>query len=326
MSAVASHSVIPEFAGSMAWRAGELRDEEWRKDLPAEVLRELRAAVAQAGAHAARPGELRVQDFALESARGFMAEVRRQLQQGRGFVLLHGLPVREWGKEASTVAYWLLSSLLARPVAQKLDGTLVYDVQDTGREALPGSGVRPDKTNIEQYFHNDNAYSVCPPEYVGLLCLQPAVEGGRSGVASIRTVHNELRRRHPEALARLYQPFLFDRQKEHAPTEPGVLSAPIFAVFDGDLKMRMGLYPLLNAYKLPGNALDEAGARAIGLLKDVLADPGLCHHFTMAAGDMQFVNNLGTCHRRTAFVDHPVDKRHLVRLWLRDAGGPGYDG
>ena len=33
-----------------------------------------------------------------------------------------------------------------------------------------------------------------------------------------------------------------------------------------------------------------------------------------------------TCHRRTAFIDHPVHKRHLVRLWLRDAGWRGYDG
>ena len=58
----------------------------------------------------------------------------------------------------------------------------------------------------------------------------------------------------------------------------------------------------------------------------VLADPGLCHNFTMEAGDIQFVNNLATCHRRTAFIDHPVHKRHLVRLWLRDAGWRGYDG
>ena len=74
------------------------------------------------------------------------------------------------------------------------------------------------------------------------------------------------------------------------------------------------------------NELDAEGARAIELLREVLADPGLCHNFTMEAGDIQFVNNLATCHRRTAFIDHPVHKRHLVRLWLRDAGWRGYDG
>jgi hypothetical protein len=234
--------------------------------------------------------------------------------------------VETWGVEGCTLAYWLVSSLIARPVAQNVAGTLVYDVQDTGRRAEPGSGVRPDKTNVEQYFHNDNAYNRCQPEYVGLLCLRPAVEGGRSGVASIRTIHNALRARHPEALSRLYEPFLFDRQKEHAAGESEFVSAPIFASSGGGLKMRMGLYPLLNAYKLPGNHLDDAGARALDLLKEVLSDPSLCHNFSMDAGDMQFVNNLETCHRRTAFVDDPEKKRHLVRLWLRDSGGRGYDG
>lgn len=88
----------------------------------------------------------------------------------------------------------------------------------------------------------------------------------------------------------------------------------------------MGLYPLPNAYKLPGNELDSEGARSLGVLQEVLSDSTLCHNFSMKAGDMQFVNNLGTCHRRTAFMDDKVRPRHLVRLWLRDQGAAGYDG
>nr|ART90057.1 hypothetical protein [uncultured bacterium] len=259
-------------------------------------------------------------------SRALMVRVRDALQKGRGFALLSKLPVEDWGGKASTLAYWLLSSLIARPVAQNIAGTLVYDVKDTNRKPEPGSGVRPDKTNVEQFFHNDNAYNRCQPDYVGLLCIRPAVEGGRSGVASIRTIHNELRERHPEALPRLHRPFLFDRQHEHAAGEPPIVTAPIFASTGRELKMRMGLYPLQNAYKLPGNELDAEGARALDGLKEVLAEPTLCHNFSMAGGEMQFVNNLGTCHRRTAFRDDPKRKRHLVRLWLRDHGGRGYEG
>ena len=46
--------------------------------------------------------------------------------------------------------------------------------------AAAGSGVRPDQTNMEQYFHNDNSYNTTPPEYVGLLCERPARSGGIS--------------------------------------------------------------------------------------------------------------------------------------------------
>jgi hypothetical protein len=318
--------MIADFGGSMAWRADDLREHEWRFRLDGAALTELDRVVSDARKSRIPVIAHRPEDYRLDATRELMRSVRRALQEGRGFALVGGMPVDAWGPEGSTLAYWLVSSLVARPVAQNVAGTLVYDVQDTGRRPEPGSGVRPDKTNVEQYFHNDNAYNRCQPHHVGLLCLRPALEGGRSGVASIRTIHNALRERDAEALSRLYEPFLFDRQKEHAPGEPEVVSAPIFASAGGALKMRMGLYPLLNAYKLPGNNLDDAGARALDLLKEVLADPALCHTFSMEAGDMQFVNNLETCHRRTAFVDDPARKRHLVRLWLRDTGSRGYDG
>ena len=244
--------LFTEFGGSMAWRAADLRDDEWRLALPGPVITELGAVVDKVRGATVPAVALRPEDFLLPATRQFMAKVRSRLREGRGFVVLNGLPVREWAGAGSTLAYWLLSGLVARPVAQKLDGTLVSDVHDTGLQATPGSGVRPDKTSIEQYFHSDNAYNRGQPEFVGLLCLQSAVEGGRSGVASIRAVHNDLLRQHPAALARLYQPFLFDRQKEHAAGEPGAVSAPIFASDKGELKMRMGLYRLLNAYRLPG--------------------------------------------------------------------------
>ena len=55
-----------------------------------------------------------------------------------------------------------------------------------------------------------------PPSAIGLFCLQFAQQGGLSRVVSLCTVHNELRRCHPDLLARLYRPFWWDRQAEHA--------------------------------------------------------------------------------------------------------------
>ena len=89
--------------------------------------------------------------------------------------------------------------MVARPVAQSLDGTMIYDVLDTGRAALPGSGVRPDQTNIEIKFHTDNSYNTTPPEIVVLLCLRPAKSGRRTaGWRAFTPLYNELLARHPE--------------------------------------------------------------------------------------------------------------------------------
>ena len=160
----------------------------------------------------------------MPACREAMARVRDILASGVRFAIVDRLPVAEIDASEATAIYWLLSSMIARPVAQKLDGTLIYDVLDTGQEALPGSGVRPDKTNIEIRFHNDNAYNDTPPDYVGLLCLRQAMSGGHSRVISFHTAHNAMLARHPERLARLYEPFWFDRQREFHPGE-----SPIFA-------------------------------------------------------------------------------------------------
>ena len=130
-----------------------------------------------------------------------------------------------------------MATIVAVTSALALGGCfVVVDDDDDYNDNFHHSSNNDDANDDHNYAaHNDNAYNRGQPEFVGLLCLQSAVEGGRSGVASIRAVHNDLLRQHPAALARLYQPFLFDRQKEHAAGEPGAVSAPIFASDKGVL-------------------------------------------------------------------------------------------
>src|SRR5262249_1237787 len=146
-------------------------------------------------------------DHDLPHCRAAMAEVSGILKTGVRFAVVDRLPLDELSTDEATAIYWLLASMVARPGAPKLAGTMIYDVHDTGQQALPGSGIRPDKTNIEIRFHIDNAYNTSPPEIVGLLCLRPAQRGGVSRVLSFHTVHNALLARCPEHLPRLYQPF-----------------------------------------------------------------------------------------------------------------------
>ena len=61
----------------------------------------------------------------------------------------------------------------------------------------------------------------------------PGDEGGISRIVSLASAHNRMRHRHPELLDRLYQPFYFDRQREHAPGDAMVTHHPVFEVEDG---------------------------------------------------------------------------------------------
>ncbi|MBV8538797.1 MAG: TauD/TfdA family dioxygenase [Alphaproteobacteria bacterium] len=227
--------------------------------------------------------------------------------------------------------YWLLASLLARPVAQKWNGQMFFTVEDTGAKLSPGSGIRPTVTNVDLRFHNDNSYNETPPHYVGLLCQQTARHGGVSQVVSVYAVHNALLADHARVLPRLYRPFWYDRHAEHAPGEPTTFAAPIFEYEPdarGTLHARLALSEIYAGYKLRDETMDRDTAGALDAIWSVFEKPELRVELTLEPGQMQFVNNRMTAHARTEFDDHPEPdrKRRLVRLWLRDAGLRGYRG
>jgi len=256
-----------------------------------------------------------------------MALARAALEQGPGFVILKRLPLEKLARETAIKIYWLLARMLARPVAQKWTGEMIYTVADlTGKK--PGNGIRPDVTNAEQNFHNDNSYNVCPPDYVGLLCLQTAKSGGVSRVVSFETAHNRMQERHPELLQRLYQPYHFDRQREHAPGAQTTISRPVFACEGDRLKSRLSRYLIEQGHALAGERLDELGRAALDALTAIIDDPALHREFYFEPGEIQILDNRRLGHKRTGFEDwpEPERKRTLIRLWLRHHGRPFYSG
>jgi len=314
--------------GKKAWVRADIKREDWFFALTPDCLTELHAVVAALRSHPRAVEAIDPAQLAIPACRAFMQRVKTALDDGVRFAVVDRLPMDEISDDEAKALYWILSSMVARPVHQKLTGTLIYDVHDTGKKATPGSGIRPDQTSAEQFFHNDNSYNTTQPEYVALLCMRPAKSGGVSQVLSFYTIHNELVRAHKEVLPRLYEPFWFDRQKEYAPDEAPVISAPIFASDNGRLKVRLGLYQAQGGYTLIGKTIDAAALAAIDAVKKLFANEALRFDFVMERGQIQYANNLETGHRRTAFEDfsEPANKRLMIRLWLRDAGDRRYQG
>jgi len=316
------------FDQRIAWTRATLRQEDWLHPLPAAVRGELDAVAESLRRDPLPVLLLAPDDFALPRTRAFVEELRHHLRETARFVVIDRLPLDDWGDQAARGVYWLISSLLAPPVAQKIDGTVLYDVRDTGRPLIPGTGVRGADTNYEQAFHNDNTFNEAPPDYVGLLCLQTAKEGGISRTVSIYTIHNAMLEAAPQHLPRLYEDFLIDRESEHLPGEPITLAAPVFSQHDGRLLTRMTPRQIENGYRREGRDLDAAGAAAIAALRETMKQPPLSAEFAMERGQIQYVNNLESAHCRTGFVDHPEPerRRHLLRLWLRGWGRRTYTG
>ena len=312
-----------------AWTRDTIAPDDWTVTLSDAAVAELLAVRDEIRRAPVPTFLLDAKDFALDACRATMDEVRRRTQDGPMFAVLDRLPLAKVTRDEATQLYWLMSSLLARPVAQKITGQMFFDVTDTGAKLSPGSGIRPTVTNVDLRFHNDNSYNQTPPDYVCLLCLHPAKQGGISQVMSVATVHEALQARYPELMPRLYRPFWYDRHAEHHAGEPSTYAAPIFERgADGTIKARLALGEIHAGYELRGERVDNETAAALSAVQSVFDQPELHIELGFEPGQIQYVNNRATGHARTEFIDFPEPerKRHLVRLWLRDAGRRGYCG
>jgi hypothetical protein len=315
-------------SGRLAWARGDLSESDYLITLSQQCLDEMAQVIANIRSSALPTVLLTPDEYPMPECRAAIGKVRQLLDDGPGFALVDRIPVEAMSAAEATALHWLLSSMIARPVAQKLDGTMIYDVWNAGQRATPGSGVRPDKTNIELNYHTDNSYNRLPPEHIGLLCLRPARRGGMSRVISLYSVHNEILSREPQLLPRLYKPYWFDRQREFVDADNPVFFAPIFA-FDGKrLSARVSLHQIFGGYALAGEPLDETTKTSLTLLQKIFAEGNFATEFGLHPGRLQYVNNSVVGHSRTGFEDHPDPerKRHVVRLWLRDAGRRCYVG
>jgi alpha-ketoglutarate-dependent taurine dioxygenase len=302
-----------------SWRRESISPDDWLIPLPAECVAELDEVAARVRAMPRPVDTLRPDEFSLRACAGVMAAVRTKLETDTGLAVVDRFPVERYRHAENRAIGWLLAAMLGQVVAQKANGTRLYDVRDSG-QAL-GYGVRRSVTNLGQPFHTDGGWLWKAPAFVGLFCLESAQEGGLSRFASLVTVHHELRRRRPDLLARLYRPFHWDRQGEHAPDAPRVSRQPVYEFEGGTLASRYYEDYVRNGARMAGEELDDEGRDALDAMREIVDDPVNWVEFRIEKGQLQYLNNRQFAHSRTAFTDGgPGQGRHMLRLWNRDEG------
>lgn len=266
------------------------------------------------------------EQFAMPALRDFMARARGLLDGHPGLAVIDRLPLGTMNDDDAVAIFWVLGKLVGRPVAQKWDGTMLYDVMDKGQRY--SYGVRGSYTNVELLFHTDNAFAIAPPDYVALLCIRPALKGGISRFCSNYAVHNRLLAEYPRELERLYRCVLWDRQAEHAAGAPKVTKAPVFRYHEDQLSARLNVSLIRKGYDVAGVEIDSETRDALAALEAVADHPDLWFELPIERGQLQFLNNRDIAHYRSEFADdeNPQRKRHLVRTWHRERGLPTYDG
>lgn len=312
---LAAMSTIPErpVEAASAWRGAEqARRTDWIRRFTAKEIAELEAAAGHAGGTGKPLEELGREDFPLPTLSRTAVAWMGELDRGRGFLLLRGLPVARWGDALSALVYYGLGLHMGTPVSQNAAGDLLGHVRDTGADPDDPS-VRLYKTRERLGFHTDGA------DVIGLLCLRTARRGGASRIVSSVTVFNEVLRRRPDLAPLCFEPFHFDRNEEQAPGEPPTFQLPI-CHWDGE-RLRtfyIGWY-IRGAQRHPEvPRLTAAQRELLDVIDEIAAEDGIRLDMEFEPGDVQLIKNAQILHARGDYEDweEPERKRHLLRLWL----------
>lgn len=291
-----------------AWRGVEMRaqPERWIVPLSASDIAEIRAAVQTAIRMGKPMGAMTHADFPLPSLGAKVRTWAELVHRGRGFVLIRGVPVADWSTAECEMFFWCLGQFLGLPGAQNPQNDLLGHVRDQ----RSGDDVRFYRTNKALAVHTDTA------DIVGLLCLQPAREGGLSRIASSVAVYNELLHRAPHLAPLLFKPFWFDTKGEG-----GVRAFPIAPCRYGGGVLRSfwqsDYYRSVERYEhVPRLTPDEH--TLLDTYDAIANSPEFYLDMELQAGDVQLLSNHTCLHARTAFTDwpEPERRRHLLRLWI----------
>ena len=301
-------------AGPGAWYGRELAPrDDWIRSFAAHELDEIDAAV-QAFRESRKPLEsLGTASFALPRLAATLRQILEELLEGRGFVLLRGLPVERMTREEQATAYLGLGAWLGRFRSQNAKGHLLGHVKDLGLD-IRDPNVRYYQTNRKLEYHTDSV------DVVGLLCLKSAKAGGESYLASSMTVYNEVLKRKPNLLPALFEPYPTDRRGEVPEGMRPWFDIPVFHRHAGKLSCIYVRQYIESAQKHFPEArrLSAEQRAALDLVDEICNDPAVHLSMDFRPGDIQLLHNHQILHSRGDFENWPEPERHrhLLRLWL----------
>lgn len=301
-----------------AWIGADLlrRPEEWIYTLSTTELAEIEAATQNVRARGLDIAEIGRADFPLPTLGPALDKLRGDILDGRGFVLIRGIPVADRPIADSAAAYWGIGTYLGNARSQNAMGHLLGHVRDLG---LPTTdpNVRTYQTTERQHFHTDSC------DIVGLLCLKTAQSGGLSSIVSSTAMYNAMATRRPDLAALLFNKFPTDRRGEVPAGQKPYFEIPVYNDHAGYLSAIYSRTYINSGQRFPdARRLSAQEVEALDLFDDLANDAELRLDMEFRPGDMQFVHNHTCLHDRTSFVDwpEPERKRHLLRLWLAAPG------
>ena len=292
-----------------AWTRADFPERrEWTRPLEQRHITEIAAAVRAARRAGLRAEEIGSDAFPLPTAADLLRASRKDLETGPGFAVIEGFPLEDFSTDECRVAFAGICSHLGQVSVQGHTGEKIIDVVDRDRPYDHTSRGYHSPHRLP--FHTDGA------DCVGLLCLETAMQGGTSLIASASAVHNAILAERPDLWRVLNRGFRHHRRGEEPPgEEPISARVAVFGFHDDLFHCMYNRNPIEWAADARGG-LEPAEREALDYLDGVIERPENQLEMDLQRGDMQFLNNFVTLHSRTAYEDTPDRRRHMLRIWI----------
>lgn len=241
-----------------------------------------------------------------------LRQVQDRLENGSGAVRISGFPADEIDSQTAKHAFWHLCRRIGTPLSQSARGTRLFDVRDSGF-AADDVRARGPNTRRKLSFHTDRC------DAIGFLCYRQAKSGGENYVVSSIALYNAMLDERPDLVHVLMQPFLYQRHNVDTANERAYIEQPVFSIYEGHFAANLLRVLIERAYSMPETPdMTLPQREALDCLDELASRESLHTKFRLAHGEVLFLNNFVTLHRRTEFIDYEQDdrKRHLFRVWL----------
>ncbi|QEI06228.1 TauD/TfdA family dioxygenase [Pigmentiphaga aceris] len=291
--------------GPATWRGADLvNDTSWIKHLSADMIAELDAALAEVKRRGLSFPNFSADDFPIQTLKPLLDAISEELENGRGFSLLRGLPVERYSDDEIHIINYGIGLHMGEPVRQNAKGDLLGLVQHVGD--VTKKETRVYQTNLYLPYHSD------PSDVVGLLCVRKAKQGGVSSLISVGAIYNELLKNSPEYLGLYYRPMFYAHLDQD-------LRSPLFSYHAGKLSCRYLRQYIELGHEQNNRPLSQVEVEALDAFDAAMQKPELRLDMMLEPGDLQFANNYAVLHSRNAFEDFEEEdkRRKMYRLWLK---------
>ena len=319
-------AILERVTGPAIWSGQDFKkDDNWIFRLSPSDIREIDKAVGIAKISSTPIEELTPNQFPLPCLGKRLLALKNEIENGRGFAVIRGIPVENYDNYECKILSWGLCIYFGKGMQQSTQGDWINHVIDL---VDVSSTTDPDLAHVVRrkelrYSHKGGElrWHTDTTDIIGLFCIKTAKSGGNSRLASAGMVHNLILENDPKYLDPLYRGYYYMSLSDD--DESGVPRVsdqriPVFSRSEGNISFYYIPQVIERAIDRAGITYSRAENKARSLIQRTADLPGVALEFMLEPGDLEIINNRTVMHSRQEYEDYSEleNRRHLLRLWM----------